>query len=825
MSRDLKTYRDKRDFTRTQEPPPAASVADHEPFFVVQQHAASRLHYDFRLAIGGVLASWAVPKGPSLDPDDKRLAVQTEDHPLSYADFEGNIPAGEYGGGAVQLWDRGAFESDGDPAAALKKGHLRLTLHGQKLTGGFDLVRIKDSDRAEWLLRKRDDAAARPEVDTRGPDFDWSITTGRSLQQVAEQAPPQPRRGPAADNVSRDAEDTIPQPQKATLVEDLPSGPRWVFEVKWDGYRLLAWRREGRVRLFTSSGLDWTERFRPLLPGLERLPGGSWTLDGEAVVLDAKGRSDFGALQQALRGHRPEALRYVVFDLLDEDDKDLRGQPLRARKERLQALLRTRDKEGPLSYSEHFTQPGNRLFQAACERGLEGVIAKDLESPYEAGRQLSWRKVKCVQRQEFAIVGYSAPQGSRKHLGALLLATREGETWRYRGKVGTGFNSANLPQVLAALKPLQVERPVALAGRPRLRDVTWVRPERLAEVRFAELTGDGHIRHGVFEGLREDKPAVEAQMEQPADPSPPTPMPARTARTDPELAGITISHPDRVIDKTSGATKLDLARYYAAVAEVALPYVARRPLSLVRCPQGRGKCFFQKHLADSVPPGVKTVEIPEKSGFGTYSYVTDATGLVALVQFGTLEFHAWGSRVDRPDQPDQLIFDLDPDEAVAWEVVLGATLLLRDILAEVGLTSFLKSTGGKGLHVCVPLTRGPTWEVAKPFAKGVAEALVARNPQQFLAKASKAARAGKIFVDYLRNGVGATAIVPYAARARPGLTVALPLSWDDLPRERPTWTIREVPDVLARRSSDPWAAYTRTRQSLTVKRLAAFGIA
>ncbi|MFW6353221.1 MAG: DNA ligase D [Verrucomicrobiota bacterium] len=825
MPPDLQTYRRKRDFARTHEPGGDGASGSRERVFVVQKHDARRLHFDFRLAIDGVLKSWAVPKGPSLDPEDKRLAIQVEDHPLEYGEFEGTIPEGEYGAGTVQLWDRGRFETRGDPAKELEKGHLHLTLEGEKLRGGFDLFRLKGRGRDQWLLKKRDDDEAREkDAEANRDEADESVRSGRSLAEIRRES----ASSASSEKPPSSRPEQMPAPQLATLADTLPTGRGWVYEVKWDGYRLLGQRASGKVRLWTRNGHDWSDRFPAIVEALGRLPGDDWIVDGEAVVLDARGRSDFAALQRALREKASSKIHYILFDLLRREGRDRRDETLRARKAELEEWLEEAGPPDPLRYSTHFAKGGRHLLATACANELEGLLAKKLEAPYASGRTSNWRKIKCAHRQEFAVVGYTAPQGGRRHFGALLLASHEDEAWRYRGKVGTGFGGDTLQAVARHLRPLERKTPVTLEPRPREKDVTWVRPALLAEISYANLTDDGLLRQAVFQGLREDKPAETATLEKPVrDPMPPSASKKRAKTSSkPTIEGVEISHPDRVVDPASGLTKADLAAYYAAVAEHALPYLHERPLSLVRCPQGRAKqCFFQKHFTGSAPPQTHTVDLPEKSGTGCYSYVTTAAGLVALAQYGTVELHGWGSRIDRPDTPDQITFDLDPGDDVPWKAVLGAAFMLRDVLAEeADLRSFVKWTGGKGLHVCVPLTRRASWETARPWAKAVADALVARAPKQLLAKASKAARKGRIFVDYLRNAPGATAIAPYSARARPGLTVALPLAWNALPDELPKWTIADVPGLLAARRVDPWRDYRRVRQSLTAQRLEAFGV-
>ncbi len=803
MKASLESYAAKRDFSKTKEPRGTRRRGATEQIFVIQKHAARRLHYDLRLFHAGVLKSWAVPKGLSDDPAEKRLAVQTEDHPVAYADFEGTIPEGEYGAGTVEIWDRGtyAIEGDDDFGKSFAKGHLRIVLNGERTSGVYDLFRIKGEDETQWLLQKRS-ASARASPRKR-------LTPKESSRAPAGGTTPLPR------NL---------KPQLATLVEKVPEGDDWWYEIKWDGYRVIATFDGQRCRLLTRNGHDWTERFPEVAEQLARVPASSFVVDGEAVVLDEDGRADFQALQNALKNSQPApTVRYVLFDLLFLDGVDMRAEPLRTRHEALRHLFNEIGPNEILRFSERFRGRAQEIHRVACQYGLEGIIAKRISSNYQAGRQRSWLKIKCNRQQEFLLVGYTLERGNRNRLGALLLATCDNARLQYRGKVSAGVAAATLKSLQEAIAS-HVRRapPPRLSGHPEDPSITWLDPVLTAEVAFQQLTEDGHLRHAVFKGLREDKSPDEIHLEKPAA----LPPSAADLKSDGrlELEGITITNPNREIDPGSAATKGELARYYADVGVLAMPYFRERPLSLVRCPQGRqSPCFFQKHFEESPPPHTRAVKLPEKGRKARYRYIASPAGLVACAQYGAIEFHGWGSRQDRPERPDQLIFDLDPSDEVRWTELLGAAFMVRDLLAEIGLVSFPKLTGGKGIHVCVPLVRRTDWEVARPFCRKVAEAMVAKSPKQFIAKSSKAARGGKIFIDYLRNGQGATAVLPFSARARPRLPIAVPASWETLdPKIRSDhWTIHNLPEAILSGESDPWAGFRTTRQSLTAERLAA----
>ena len=877
----LDTYRAKRNFSRTPEPPDAPGMAGSQLRYVIQRHAARRLHYDFRLELDGVLKSWAVPKGPSPNPADKRLAVHVEDHPLAYGDFEGTIPAGEYGAGTVLLWDQGWWEPVGDPRAGYRRGKLEFVLHGQRLKGHWALVRMHGragDDTDNWLLiKERDDAGGDAPAES-----DRSVASARSLDGITANATPRRRAAPlfAAPSSRSDVVDDPPanlRPMLATLVKTLPEGGTWLHEIKLDGYRLLAHVRTDGVRLYTRSGLDWTARLRPLAEAIAGAGLPPCVLDGELVVFDAAGISRFQLLQQALgesgsEGKRKgkgdaSALHYVVFDLPWCAGADLRDQPLLDRKTRLAQLL-AGVKTPTLRYGDHMEGQGAEFFAQACRHGLEGIIAKQADSTYRAARTRSWLKLKCGARQEVVIGGYTEPQGSRSGFGALLVGyyndDGDGDGGLvYAGRVGTGFDNRLLRTLHQRLESLeQSDSPFQSLPMDARRGAHFVAPELVCEVAFTEWTGDGHMRHPSFLGLREDKDARHVIRERPADAlvagttadTPAAAPPKRRAPTrtiprakvpakaatrrgagrGPEagtarVAGVTITHPDRVLFPEQGLTKQALAEFYLAIAPLALPHVESRPLSLLRCPQGSARaCFFQKHLGPGAPEAIGAVEVPEDDGTDLYPMVRDAAGLVSLVQFGVLELHPWGSRADRLERPDRLILDLDPAPDVAFDRVKDAARVLREVLADLGLEAFVKTTGGKGLHVVAPLDRRIDWDTLKSFARALAQLLERSAPKDYLATASKAKRGGRIFVDWLRNGRGATAVAPYVTRARPGAPVATPLAWEELDTlaSGAVWTVTNFSERLAQvRRVDPWAGFFEQRQTLTAAALRKVGVA
>lgn len=769
----LARYNQLRDFARTAEP--AGTLAPGKGnLFCVQKHDATRLHWDLRLEAGGVLKSWAVTRGPSLNPDDKRLAVRTEDHPVDYGDFEGTIPAGEYGGGTVMLWDRGTWSPvAGKSAADIDAGHLHFIVRGERMRGEWMLIRLKPrgkEKRENWLLRKIADADAGGS-DTLVETALTSVKTGRTMAEIAEGravprygsksgSTPRPRRaaGKAA------ALPDFRPPQLCTLVDAVPAGSGWLHEMKYDGYRAIVGLGGGKARIFTRSGLDWTDKFAGIAEACAALPASSALIDGEIVAFK-DGRPDFSTLKTAIA--EGGAMTLFAFDLLSLEGEDLTAAPLVDRKQRLRAILPDGDER--LRFADHIAGSGEALLADMCEAGVEGIVSKRADAPYRGGRSTAWLKIKCTHRQEFVIIGWRASEKGRG-FASLLLGVHEDGALRYAGKVGTGFDQAAQAAIGARLARTERKTPPVAVPRAAARGAHWVTPQLVAEVAFAEWTPDKVLRHASFIGLREDKPAAEVRIEAPA---PPPAAPAIDA---------TVTHPERLLFADSTVTKGELAGYYARLSPLLLAHAARRPISLVRCPQGRSrKCFFQKHDAGSFGEAVHQVDIREKDG-GTepYLYVDDAAGLVACVQMGTIEFHGWGSRIDAIERPDRLVFDLDPDEALGFAEVKSASLFLKDQLAELGLVSFALLSGGKGVHVVVPLLADAEWPAAKSFAHRFAEALAQAHPDRFTATMSKAKRRGRIFIDWLRNQRGSTVVMPYSARARPGAPVAAPVSWAEL---------------------------------------------
>ncbi|MGV2495134.1 DNA ligase D [Pelagerythrobacter aerophilus] len=795
----LTEYNRKRDFARTAEPAGKRESSTGGNRFIVQKHDATRLHWDFRLEADGVLKSWAVTKGPSPDPDIKRLAVRTEDHPMSYAEFEGTIPKGEYGGGTVMLWDRGTWAPvEGKSWKDIDKGHLHFTLRGERMNGEWLLVRMKKrpgEKRENWLLRKVADEYAE-EGDPLVERELTSVLTGRSMAEIAADVKSEhslkgkkgkafasemekaakhnarkakPRRKAAAGKPPK-----FRPPQLATLVDAVPTGNGWMHEIKFDGYRALIAAAGEDVRVYTRSGKDWSEKFAPLVAHFAALDLPSCLIDGEIIAYGKDGNPDFSSLQKVLkRGHgsqgEGDALTFHAFDLLEVEGENLAKLPNIERKERLEALLR--NAQPPIHVADHVIGAGEKLYRAMCQAKQEGIISKAVDSPYRSTRTRNWVKVKCTLRQEFVIIGWKKSSAKARPFSSLLLAQHENGELVYKGNVGTGFNQDALTDLAQKMARLERKKAAAEVDRVSARGVTWLKPELVAEIAFAEFTAEGNVRHASFLGLRSDKPAEEVTPEEPDE-----------APQEDVADAVKISSRNRVIFPDGGQTKGDLADYYADIAPLMLPFAAFRPVSLVRCPQGRArKCFFQKHDSGSFGPHVHHVPIAEKKG-GTedYLYVEDAAGLLACVQMGTIEFHGWGARSTEVEAPDRMVFDLDPDEGLDFGDVKQAAKDIRKKLADLGLTSFALLSGGKGVHVVVPLTPGHSWDEHKDFSKRFAEALSMAEPERFVATMSKAKRKGKIFIDYLRNQRGSTAVVPYSARARAGAPVAVPISWKEL---------------------------------------------
>ncbi len=930
----LETYRKKRHFEKTPEPSGArepAGDSEQEPspsesaprpgatkgglLYVVQKHAASRLHYDLRLELDGVLLSWAVPKGPSLDPHDRHLAARVEDHPLEYGGFEGIIPKGEYGAGTVELWDRGTWEPEGDAHVGLAKGDLKFTLHGEKLKGGWVLARMKpragQEEKEVWLLIKhRDEYAVDGGSEAVLRDQPGSVASGRTLEEITAAAGASVWHGDQPANgqtEARPGEDflldpsrvtgarhvaTMPHfvpPELATLVKRAPEGGQWLHEVKFDGYRVLSRIENGSVEMYSRNDKDWTGTYRVLADQLAKLPVEAAMLDGEVVVQLPSGKTSFQELQNVLGTAESDGagrLLYYVFDLLYLNGWDLLDSTIKERKALLKSLLSRSGEHGRVLFSDHISGDGGTFLAEACRLGLEGVVSKRTGSRYRPGaRTGEWLKAKCLQEQEFVIGGFTDPAGSRTGFGALLLGTYDGEKLRYVGKVGTGFNERLLRHLGDRLRRIEIETPPFaehLARTPKR--AHWVKPELVAEVAFSEWTQAGDLRHPSFKGLREDKPPREVVREEetsvsdapaplvPTEPPLSRRRPAsqqrstarqRSAReqraaprhrpagvagpgaagvagpgaaaegnkspADNRVRGVALTHPERILWPLDQITKRELVEYYLTIADRMLPYVLRRPISLVRCPDGikgsaatirqgrgrRGPCFFHKHPGPDFPGPFERVTIEESGGPQTYLTVTEVGSLVGLAQMGVLEIHVWGSSWPDIEHPDTLVFDLDPDPAVEWAALAQGARLMKEVLSALGLESFVKTTGGKGLHVVAPIVPEGNWEVVRGFCKSIAEALVGHAPDRFTANMAKEKREGKIYVDYVRNTRGATSIAPYSTRAHDDATVAVPLRWSELSgRVRPdAYTIGNIQDRLRRLRGDPWDGYLEAQRT------------
>ncbi|WDY55806.1 DNA ligase D [Pseudomonas sp. PSKL.D1] len=822
MANSLQDYQRKRNFDATPEPAgkrPRLRSA-HALQYCIQKHDASHLHYDFRLELDGTLKSWAIPKGPSLDPKVRRLAVHVEDHPLDYAQFEGHIPEGHYGAGDVIVWDRGVWEPEGDPREAYAKGKLRFRLQGEKLSGVWNLFRTQLAGKKEqWMLVKSHDGQARSETD-------YSIVEALPGSVLSERTlpPRRPARATAAARNRKAGRKPLPDrlaPQLATLVEAPPSGD-WRYEIKFDGYRILARIDGDDVRLFTRNGHDWRAKMPRQVKALRALGLDSAWLDGEMVVVDNNGVADFQALQNAFDTEHDERITYYVFDLPWLGGEDLRELPVQQRRATLARLLEGNATQ-VLRYSADFEAPVESLLDSACRLQLEGLIGKRADSPYIGRRSSDWVKLKCKQRQEFVIVGYTDPKGSRNGFGALLLALHDHDSGqlRYAGKVGTGFSAATLHSIHARLKPLQTTKP-ALPSPPtgaEARGVHWLKPKLLAEVAYAQMTREGIVRHSVFHGLRDDKPATAIGLERA--------MPVkRSAQTKPEALGtLHLTHPDREVDAISGASKLQVAQYYAQVADWLLPQLKDRPVALVRAPDGLGgELFFQKNAGQLHIPKLLSYS---KAQAGQAAMVLNrADSLLGAVQMNTLELHTWNATTKDFDKPDRFVLDLDPDPALPWKAMLEATQLTLTLLDELGLKVFLKTSGGKGMHLVVPLTRRAGWDEVKGFSHALVEHMAGLFPDRLSAVSGPKNRVGRIFIDYLRNGRGATTVAAYSLRAREGLPVSVPIWREELSQLKGAnqWNIGNLHARLAQ-VDDPWAEMGKTRQSITLRMRKQLGIA
>jgi bifunctional non-homologous end joining protein LigD len=883
VDEQLARYRAMRDFAMTAEPSGAADkkskVEEDALPFVIQKHAATRLHYDFRLGWLGVLKSWAVTKGPSYFPGDKRLAVQVEDHPIEYGGFEGTIPKGQYGGGTVMVWDQGTWEPHVDVDEGLQKGSLKFSLHGQKLHGKWTLVRMggraAHESKPNWLLIKEHDeyerAANEMPITEEAPN---SAITGRDIDAIAkaedhvwqshaakqrETAPNRSRLTRKLLQASDESQNTAPDresllkeipreslpdfvlPQLATQIDAPPPGDRWLHELKLDGYRIQVRIEQPqpntprKVSLHTRNGLDWTHRMPDIAREAARLRVNSALLDGEVVVLDESGKTSFAELQAAFEGKKKH-LTYFAFDLLHLDGHNLRTLSLMRRKEFLEGLIGEIGENDILRYSQHVRGEGAQMFANACKLGAEGVVSKLFEVPHASGRSKEWLKAKCVHEQEFVVGGFTLPSKGGVGIGALLLGYYENGKLIYAGRSGTGFTQAMRVQLRKKLEDL-TQKTKAFAEVPAeyAKDAIWVHPELVVEVHFASWTSDGLVRQAAFDGVREDKPAEEVVREEEllvakharkgikttstndhSDAPDISTSVADTKETPPEVR---LTHPEKILDAETKLTKRQLADYYSAVAEVMLSHIAARPLSLVRCPEGTGEpCFFQKHIGMGLPKGIDSIPVKSKSGGAAEQYITIAKreGLVGLAQMGVLEIHPWGSRNESLENPDRLIFDLDPDEAITWKRLVASAFEVRDLLKQLGLESFVKSTGGKGLHIVAPINPERSWTEIKEFAHHFVQMMENANQQLYLIKMTKAARKDRIFLDYLRNERGATAVAPYSPRARSGVRVAMPLSWRELKQgERPEFSVVNFAQWKARLKRDPWAEMETLKQSIS----------
>jgi bifunctional non-homologous end joining protein LigD len=833
MSKPLDAYRAKRDFSKTPEPPgDGKRPADTGNAYVIQKHAARRLHYDFRLELDGVLKSWAVPEGPSLIPNKKRLAVHVEDHPLDYGDFEGVIPEGEYGAGTVMVWDQGTWEPEFDPAFGYKKGHLKFRLNGKKLKGQWHLVRMAPRPREKqeaWLLFKSDDEAARsaaaPDILQEKPE---SAATGRSIDEIAhdhdrvwssrqggelkqQQAKQSRKRSgkPALDpsKLPKAKAGPLPafiEPCLPTAVEKAPSAADWVHEIKYDGYRVQVRIENGSATLLTRQGLDWTDRFGAIGKAVAELPVKSALIDAEIVVQTEAGVASFTALVDALKNGTGNLVLYV-FDLLYLDGFDLREAPLKERKAALAKILDAHDDNPSIRFSEHIEGAGETIFRHAGRLGLEGIVSKRLSSPYRSGRQNSWVKVKAATLEPFVIAGFVTSTVDKKAVGALVLGEYVDGRLTPSGHCGSGFSAADAASLWRTLDPLRIKAAPMQDETAVAKGAKWVEPRLVAEIEYRSRTGSNLIRHATFRELLEGVDPKSVVRKAVAAP----------AKAAPEEPHARLTNPGRLLWPDQGITKQGLADFYAEIADWILPHIAGRPLSLVRCPGGiQEQCFFQKHKWAGLGDAVRLVPIPGEAE--PMLAVEDLPGLLELVQASVLEIHPWGSKAEHPELPDRVILDLDPGEDVPWQQVVDAALEARTRLSDLGLRSFVKTTGGKGLHVVFPLNPKADWDTVKGFAQSIAEQMAADQPRLYTANMAKRERGGRIYIDYVRNGMGATAVAAYSTRARAGAAVSTPLAWDELGAaiRANHFTVENLPKRLSFLDKDPWEGLTSVRQDL-----------
>lgn len=809
----LLPYKKKRDFEVT--PEPVGGVSTDKPVlsYVIQKHDARSHHYDFRLELEGVLKSWAVPKGPSLDPAQKRLAVKTEDHPLEYREFEGVIPSGQYGAGTMIIWDRGTWEPIGEAGKGLQSGHLKFRLNGTKLQGNWVLVRMqgKAGEKQEnWLLIKEKDDEAQV-----GEEKDVVDQLPGSVLERSEDPliPALAKPGPVPPQLA---------PQLATLVDKIPTDGDWSYEIKFDGYRILAHFADGEVSLFTRNGNNWTHRLGNLAAELRRLKVEPGWLDGEIVILGVDGTPDFAALQNAFESSRVGDIIYFIFDIPFYAGFDLRAVPLVARRELLKKVLSLAE-SGQIKFSDEFVGSGQEILQSACQMGLEGIMGKRRDSGYVSSRSANWIKLKCDRRQEFVVAGYTESKAAGRDIGALLVAYYDEEGHlRYAGKVGTGFDNKTLSMLKKKLSALAMDE-TPLHEKPRDVKGHWVLPQLVAEVSFAEWTKDDRLRQAVYHGLREDLPASAVTRE--SVPATPRPMPPRQDRiyskkvSPPVTSEYKITHPERIIDPESGLKKQDLAEYYLMAAPFLLPHLKDRPVSFLRAPSGvNGELFFQKHAETLHIPDLKRLDPALNPSHPAMIEVDSIKALMGAVQMNVIEFHTWNSTTNKINYPDRMVLDLDPGEGVDWSMMQQAAELTRTLLEELGLCSYLKTSGGKGLHIVVPLTPRDDWDTVRDFAKAVSQHLAAVLPDRFAPLSGPRNRVGKIFVDYIRNNKGATTAAAFSVRARPGMGVSVPCSWAELPNLTggDHWKVSTIAERLES-GQNPWAEYGKTRQTIKAK--------
>jgi bifunctional non-homologous end joining protein LigD len=914
----LTEYKQKRRFSKTSEPAPKAGKRTGWRY-VIQKHDASRLHYDFRLELDHVLKSWAVPKGPCLDPSVKRLAVEVEDHPVGYGTFEGIIPEGEYGGGTVLLWDTGRWEPVGDPHTGLRTGRLKFNLYGQKLHGAWALIRTRassDTDSRQWLLiKERDDSARRVSDGDILEELPLSVATGRELESIAKAEGSVRSSGKAVDSsakrhskrkspiaksaksakaVAKKSRTTIKTEsaiagaiqrqmpdqidvQLATLTEKPPDGDEWLHEIKFDGYRMVCRIDGDAVKLISRNHQEWTGRLNQMIPSIRKLAAHQAILDGEVVAVQPDGTTDFQSLQNAFRDDRVDGLKYYVFDLLYLDGRSLVEVPLEERKQLLRTLLNDSGPNETVLLSDHVIGAGEDFQQHACRLHLEGMISKRRDQPYRAGRGYGWLKTKCVHKDEFVIGGYTEPQGARKGFGAVLIGFHDDKgDLRYAGKVGTGFDEYALKELSDRFQKLEQQKSPFVDIKKRTGDIRaahWMKPSLVGQFNYGNRTRDGRLRHASFQGLREDKPANQVVLdspvpvdeavekfeanrhdgsrkdsngdagikktrrkrgteassfrgandrndrtEKPGAQSPSKAVAKSKSAAEETFDSVRLTHPEKILYPDVGITKQELAQYLKDVSEWMLPHLRHRPLVVVRCPDGLGgECFYQKHPGVGTPANLRQIPIKEKQKNENYLIIDDVAGLISLAQISVLELHVWGSREDNLEKPDRLIFDLDPAPDVPWDQIVNGARRVRAFLQELGLESFVKTTGGKGLHLVVPIDRRHDWNDAKSFCKRVAEMIVTAAPDQYTSNMSKATRTGKIFVDYLRNGRGATAVAPYSMRSRANAGVSTPLAWEELSPKMHSdhFTVRNIPRRLRSVRRDPWSEMESIHQNLS----------